>query len=93
MLYFIKFGVNFNKDEDNVRKGKRVTSTSTLDTWFDGGSDAELNEEVIGLGDYGKTLTVLWADALPDAEETEEREREEENDENLLPSQRWRQRW
>ncbi len=87
---------NFNKDDENVRKGKRVRSTSSLDTWFDGRSDAELNEDVVGLGEYGKTLTVLWADALPDPEEEEQREQEEqeqENDENLLPSQRWRQRW
>ena len=47
---------NFNKGEDNVRKGKRVRSTYTLDTWFDGGGDAELNEDIVGLGEYGKTL-------------------------------------
>ena len=84
---------NFNKDEDNVRKGKRVASTSTLDTWFDGGGDAELNEDVVGLGEYGKTLTVLWADSLPDSDEVEESDDIDEiDDENLLPSQRWRQR-
>jgi hypothetical protein len=83
---------NFNKDEDNVRKGKRARSTSSLDTWFDGGGDAELNEDVVGLGEYGKTLTILWADSLPDPEEEEQHEQEEEADENLLPSQRWRQR-
>ena len=81
---------NFNKDEGNIRKGKRVASTSSLDTWFDGGNTAELNEEVVGLGDYGKTLTVLWADSLPEPEEAEESE--ESEDENLLPSQRWRER-
>jgi hypothetical protein len=79
-------------EPDNVRKGKRVVSTTTLDTWFDGGGTLELNEEVVGLGDYGKTLTVLWADALPDSEEAEERAEGEESEENLLPSQRWRQR-
>jgi uncharacterized protein DUF955 len=79
---------NFNKNEDNVRKGKRVISTSRLDTWFDGGSTTELNEEVVGLGDYGKTLTVLWTDSLPDPDEFEG----SEEDENLLPSQRWRER-
>ncbi len=82
----------FNKDEENVRKGKRAESTSTLDTWFDGGSNAELNEEVVGLGEYGKTLTVLWTDSLPEPEEIEESESEEIEDENLLPSQRWRER-
>jgi len=81
---------NFNKNEDNVRAGKRVVSTSTLDTWFDGGSTAELNEEIVGLGDYGKTLTVLWADSLPEPEEVEASE--EREDEDLLPSQRWRER-
>jgi hypothetical protein len=80
----------FNKDGDNVRTAKRVVSTSTVDTWFDGGSTAELNEEVVGLGEYGKTLTVLWADSLPEPEEAEENE--ESEDENLLPSQRWRDR-
>src|SRR5579863_5577648 len=82
----------FNKKDDNIRKGKRVSSTTTLDTWFDGGGTAELNEEVVGLGDYGKTLTVLWADSLPDPEDDEEHEEEEESDEDLLPSQRWRER-
>lgn len=81
---------NFNRDPDNVQLAKRVTSSSTLDIWFDGGGDAELSEEVVGLGEYGRTLTVLWADSLPDHEEAEENE--EENFENLLPSQRWRER-
>jgi hypothetical protein len=81
---------NFNKNEDNVRKGKRLVSTSSLDTWFDDGNTAELNEEVVGLGDYGKTLTVLWADSIPEPEEAADSK--ETEDENLLPSQRWRDR-
>jgi len=44
------------------------------------------------LGEYGKTLTILWSDSLPDPEEEEQRVEEEEDDENLLPSQRWRER-
>ena len=81
----------FNRDEDNVRLGKRISSTSSLDTWFDGDCTAEINEEVVGLGEYRKTLTVLWADTLPEPEDIEE-QGEEEDDENLLPSQRWRER-
>src|ERR1700722_19993028 len=73
----------FNSDDDNVRLGKRISSTSTLDAWFDGNCSAEINEEVVGLGEYGKTLTVLWADSLPEPEDFEE-EREEEDDANLL---------
>lgn len=37
---------NFKKDDENIRKGKRVASASMLDTWFDGGGGVELNEDV-----------------------------------------------
>src|SRR5271167_1741375 len=33
----------FNRDDGNVRAGKRILSTSTLDTWFDNGRSTELN--------------------------------------------------
>lgn len=39
-----------------------------------GNLDIELSEEVVGLGAYGKTLTVLTASDLPDAEEIEEQD-------------------
>jgi hypothetical protein len=81
---------NFGENPRNVSSGKRVTSTSTLDVWFDGGGDAKLNEEVVGLGGYGRILTVLSSDSLPDPDEAEEGE--ERESENLLPSQRWRER-
>jgi len=81
---------NFSEDPRNVLTGKRVTSMSTLELWFDGGGDAELNEEVAGLGGYGRVLTVLSSDSLPDPDETQEGE--EEESENRLPSQRWRER-
>jgi uncharacterized protein DUF955 len=81
----------FNRDQSNVAKTRRVVSTSTMETWFNGGGDSELNEEVIGLGAYGRTLTVLWGESLPDPGEEDE---SEENDlENMLPSDRWRQPW
>jgi Zn-dependent peptidase ImmA (M78 family) len=83
---------NFNKDGENVLKAKRVAATTSLDTWFHGGGAVELNEDVIGLGEYGKTLTVLWADAIPEPEEIEQQAEEENSDENLLPSERWRRR-
>lgn len=81
---------SFGEDATNVLGGKRVTSTSTLELWFDGGGDAKLSEEVVGLGGYRRVLTVLSSDSLPDPDET--REAEEEESENLLPSQRWRER-
>lgn len=79
----------FNKDLKNVAQGKRVTSSSSMDAWFDCGGSLEVIEEVVGLGNYGRTLTVLWGESLPDPDEVEN----EENDlENMLPSDRWRRR-
>ncbi len=80
----------FNRDQTNVAKARRTTSASTMDTWFDGGGDSELVEEVIGLGAYGRTLTVLWQEQLPDPHEDEHESGEDER-ENMLPSDRWRQ--
>jgi hypothetical protein len=43
----------------------------------------------VGLGEYGRTLTVLWADSLPNQEKAEKRQQQKEDDENMLPSQWW----
>jgi len=45
-------------------------------------------EEVVGLGSYGLTLTVLSGDPFF---EVGEEESEENEAENILPSDRWRQ--
>lgn len=47
--------------------GRREDST-TLDLWMDGAPEAEVNEDVVGLGRYGKTLTVLWSEEAIEAE-------------------------
>lgn len=52
----------FNVDPSNVQKARKAEGTSALSDWFDGGTDAEMNEDVVGLGSYGKTLTVLFTD-------------------------------
>src|SRR5260370_1791502 len=78
----------FNRDPKNVAQGKRVSSISSMDVWFDCGGNFQAFEEVVGLANYGLTLTVLYGESLPDSEEEEESE--EENRENMLPSDRWR---
>lgn len=80
----------FNKDSNNVLQGKRTKSWSTMDTWFDCGGVRQLNEEVKGLGNYGRTLTILWAEPPP-VEPDDEDSSEEDELENMLPSDRWRQ--
>jgi len=62
----------FNQDASNVGKGKRTDGTSNLQDWFGGNYDIEVTEDVIGLGSYGRTLTVLYDIELPDEEEREQ---------------------
>ena len=52
----------FNDDQDNVSEAKILETTTYLDVWLDGAPQVEVNEDVIGLGSYGKTLTVLFTD-------------------------------
>jgi Zn-dependent peptidase ImmA (M78 family) len=59
----------FNKDSSNIQTGARADGTSNLQDWFGGRYDIEVTEDVIGLGSYGKTLTILYEIALPDEQE------------------------
>lgn len=56
----------FNEDERRVKSGARETGQTSLSDWFEGPPGVELDEEVIGLGDYGFTLTVFSSEELPD---------------------------
>ena len=71
----------FNLSEDNVLLGERTSGQTTLADWLGGSSDVPLDEEVIGLGNYGYTLTVLSSDELP-----LQPYEEEDEDEQLLES-------
>lgn len=56
----------FNRDPQNVDLGRRRTVQTTLADWFDGPAHISLDEEVVGLGSFGHTLTVFSSDELPD---------------------------
>lgn len=62
----------FNEDPLNVRAARQAGGESSLATWFGGAREIELQEDVIGLGSYGKTLSVLHGIELPDAEDDED---------------------
>ncbi len=62
----------FNQLENNILHGNRDEGEATLLDWFDSDLQYALYEEVIGLGTYGKSLTVLTLDNLPDQEEIDE---------------------
>lgn len=64
----------FNSDHSNVELHRRLTSETDLAEWFDGSPSIRLDEEVVGLGKYGFTLTVFSSDQLPSAPDEEEDE-------------------
>lgn len=64
----------FNQDAENVRRAVRIEETSNLQDWFGGRRSIEISEDVIGLGAYGKTLTVLYGINLPEPEEEADEE-------------------
>jgi len=62
----------FNQNAENVRCAERIEETSNLQDWFGGRRRIAIDEDVIGLGSYGKTLTVLYNISLPEPEEEED---------------------
>jgi Zn-dependent peptidase ImmA (M78 family) len=62
---------SFNKVLTNVLHGIRIEETSNLQYWFGGSRNIEISEDIVGLGRYGKTLTVLHEIDVPDTEDEE----------------------
>jgi Zn-dependent peptidase ImmA (M78 family) len=52
----------FNQDHDNVMQARRTEDMVSLLDWFGGTKDLQLSEEIVGLGRYDKTLTILVLD-------------------------------
>jgi hypothetical protein len=69
----------FNKVPTNVLHGVRIEETSNFQHWFGGRRNIEISEDVVGLGRYGKTLTVLHEIDVPDPED-------EESEQSLIDS-------
>lgn len=65
----------FNQSDSNVSKCLRTNGSTTLSEWFSCELEYEVFEEVIGLGGYGKTLTVLSLEVIPDQEEIDEEDK------------------
>lgn len=62
----------FNRDTANVSGGQRREESSNLQNWFGGSRQSELSEDIVGLGRYGRTLTVLHSITLPEPEDEED---------------------
>jgi len=56
----------FNIDPQNIATAQRMSGTTTLRDWFGFRLAVEIAEEVVGLGSYGKTLTVLTSESFAD---------------------------
>ncbi len=67
----------FNRDLRNVAEARRDKTDVDLRRWFGGERRVEATEEIIGLGRYGKTLTVITTSTLVD-DEDEEKDLEEQ---------------
>lgn len=66
-----------------VEAGEEGSAEGTLAEWFDGAPDVRVSEEVVGLGPYGRVLTVLTCATLPSADAlraTEDRLRTQKGD-------------
>lgn len=50
-----------------VGSGAVVRDRSFLNQWFPKAPRAEMKEEVVGLGSYGRTLTILVPESVPDS--------------------------
>lgn len=61
----------FALDPDWVAAGEERCVQTRMEHWF-GSGDRVLDEEIVGLGSYGRTLTILSCEGLPDAEAEDE---------------------
>ncbi len=59
----------FNADPENVRSSRRAIAYSRLEDWLDKAPELDVKEDVFGLGGYGRPLTVLFAEQMPDLDE------------------------
>jgi Zn-dependent peptidase ImmA (M78 family) len=65
---------SFNANPVNVSEGRQADGCCSMDDWFDGAPQIEMNEDVVGLGGYGKTLTVLFSEEAIEVDEEEDDE-------------------
>ncbi|MDE0627791.1 MAG: hypothetical protein OXH99_15465 [Bryobacterales bacterium] len=72
-----------NQAPEHIRRVDRDEGVSDLRDWFGGGRSLSVDEQVVGLDSYGKTLTVLTA--LDINEQIEELEEEEDLADSWTP--------
>jgi hypothetical protein len=62
----------FNADPSNIHSARRAEAETDLREWFCGRRSIPSTEEVIGLGRYGRTLTLISSQIFADDEDEDE---------------------
>lgn len=75
-------------DPAQVRAGARVADAVDVRDWLGGTTKAEVSEESIGLGGYGKVLTILVSSRIGQQEDPDE---DDESDDDMV--ERWTPRF
>jgi predicted transcriptional regulator len=75
----------FNARPENARTGERDSGDGRLNDWMGGERIYRVREDVVGLGQYGRTVTVLTCDGLSAEKETEYDDEETELIESWTP--------
>jgi len=78
----------FNKDSERIAQAARSECNIDIMDWLGGQRSVEATEEVVGLGSYGKTLTVLTCHSIIDETYQDE---EGDDEEDLID--RWTPRF
>lgn len=78
----------FHKNADRILRSDRDSGETDLTYWLSGRRSMTAFEEVVGLGGYGKTLTVLTCSSMDHDEDVDE---EDDDDENII--ERWTPRF
>jgi len=61
---------SYNKQSENILNNVRQEGWSSLDLWFEDAPHVEMREDIVGLGTYGRTLTILYTTEAIDVEES-----------------------
>jgi hypothetical protein len=73
---------------DRVQAGERVTDAVDVRDWLGGTTRADVSEESVGLGTYGKVLTVLVSSAIGQDDNSDD---DEESEDDVI--ERWTPRF
>ena len=62
----------FNQSANKNIGGQRANDDADISSWFRADDEIDASEEVIGLGDYGKTLTIITAELSDEDEDCDD---------------------